>query len=171
VTKKITISVPDELHEKMEKWKDSYNFSRVFQEAIGEKIQRKEAFQERLKGDPDMEAIVERLKQEKLSLETDRHESGKNDGLRWAKSADYEDLQYVLGWNPDNDSWNHGKLPHDLHEQNESLDDYFNEIIESDSLLEYDSYTGEPTSHLTEYVAGWTEGVAEFWNEIESKLQ
>ena len=69
MTKTITISVSDELHETMMKWKDSFNFSGVFQEAIAEKIQRKEDFQKRLKEvTEDMNETIERLKLEKEEI-------------------------------------------------------------------------------------------------------
>jgi len=34
VTKRVTVSVPDELHEKLEAWKGKLNFSKVFQDAV-----------------------------------------------------------------------------------------------------------------------------------------
>ncbi len=42
MAQKITISVPDELHEKMQQWKDSFNYSGLFQDVVSKEIQRKE---------------------------------------------------------------------------------------------------------------------------------
>jgi len=44
MAKKITISVPDDLYEKMTEWKSSLNFSKVFQNAISVMIQKKRNF-------------------------------------------------------------------------------------------------------------------------------
>jgi predicted CopG family antitoxin len=46
----VTLSFPDDLYEKIEKWKDSLNLSEVFRIAISKEIKRKEVFQKRLKG-------------------------------------------------------------------------------------------------------------------------
>jgi len=42
MTQKITISIPDELHEKMQHWKDSFNYSGLFQDAVSKEIQKRE---------------------------------------------------------------------------------------------------------------------------------
>ena len=47
MVKRITVSVPDELHEKMEKWRSNFNFSKVFQNAVSGAIQKKEDFEKR----------------------------------------------------------------------------------------------------------------------------
>jgi post-segregation antitoxin (ccd killing protein) len=60
MAKKVNITVPDELHEKMQKCRKDFNFSAIFQEAVAEAIERKESFRKRLEEDEDMAAIVER---------------------------------------------------------------------------------------------------------------
>ena len=56
---RVTLSVPDDLYEKIEKWKDSLNLSKVFRIAISKEIKRKEVFQEKLKGVSSMEKTKE----------------------------------------------------------------------------------------------------------------
>ena len=51
MVKRVTISVPDDLHEKMEKWREQFNFPQLFQKTIAAAIKNKEDFQNRLKGD------------------------------------------------------------------------------------------------------------------------
>jgi len=42
VAQKITISVSDELHEKIQQYKDSFNYSKIFQDIISKEFQKKE---------------------------------------------------------------------------------------------------------------------------------
>ena len=89
MAKKVTISIPDMLHEKLEKWRESFNLSKMFQDAVTEAIQRKEEFQKRIREDLDLSQIVDRLRREKLQSEGNYYQSGKSDGLHWAKTAHY----------------------------------------------------------------------------------
>ena len=66
---KITISVPDELYEKMKEWKSSLNFSQVFQNAISGMIQKKEALTSKIRNEIDFSSVVDRLKKEKVEFE------------------------------------------------------------------------------------------------------
>lgn len=162
MSKKITISVPDELYEKMSTWKSSFNFSKVFQNAIASMILKKEEFSRKIAEEIDISSIVERLKNEKLEVETNFRENGKKDGFEWSKTAHYKDLQYALAWMP-------GENPF----KDDELGDYFKQIGEKYRLML--SETGRAAqSHFNEftskYVAGWKEGVETFWNEVKDKL-
>ena len=53
MAKKITLSVPDELYEKMNEWKTSLNFSKVFQNAMSGMIQKKETLTAKLRKEID----------------------------------------------------------------------------------------------------------------------
>lgn len=160
MTKKITISVPDDLHEKMEKWKASFNFSGIFQEAVRERINRKEAFKQRLKEEFDMEAAIERLRSEKAEVEQDFFNQGKNDGLEWAKNAHYEEIRGALEWDPGTQT-----LPDD-----EGLREEINTWIEEDPDLDFEYRSGEMTNETFEWAKGWVEGVKEFWDEVKGKI-
>lgn len=171
MTKKITISVPDELHEKMEKWKESFNFSRVFQEAISEKIQRKEDFQERLKGGSNMQTIIERLKEEKIKSGEDYYEEGKKDGLEWAKAAHYDEIQYALQWETVKDIQQHqpGLFATDP-TKDEVLGEYFGEVMKEDLYMGFDTNHDMPNDHFIAWEIGWKEGIEAFWNEVAEHL-
>ena len=164
MVKKITISVPDELHQKMMEVKEVFNFSRVFQDAISNLIQRREDFQKRLKGDKKMAEIIERLHKERAESEGNYFEYGKTKGLIWAKSTHYQEIVYALKW--------------DVHEKpvDENLFDYFkNYFLESDEYPFFD-YETDPlvpewvNSCMYSFLLGWKEGVAEFWYEIKDKI-
>lgn len=170
MTKKVTISVPDELHGKMEKWKDSFNFSKVFQGAISEAIQKKENFQTRLKEVTTMEQAIERLKREKTEAESDYFEQGKKDGLEFAKSASYEDLQYAICWEPMNRQ--PGLIGYDP-TRDEVLGEYFDEIGQEDPHMEFEDTTmghSRPNDLFAAWEEGWVEGVSEFWDEVKDKI-
>ncbi|MDY6903867.1 MAG: hypothetical protein SWH61_04200 [Thermodesulfobacteriota bacterium] len=160
MAKKITISVPEDLYEKMTKWRHSLNFSNVFQKAISAMIQKKEDFQTRLQDELDQSAIIERLRNEKAESENNYFDLGKKDGLKWAKNAHYDDLQYALRWTP-GDNPTHDNI----------LGDYFDDRIKQDDIMDY--AVGDPTSvnaFVETYIQGWKEGVQAFWDEVSEKL-
>ena len=60
MVKKVTLSVPDELFKEMKKWRKALNFSRIFQEAISNEVQKKELFKTKLREqDKTMKEIFE----------------------------------------------------------------------------------------------------------------
>ncbi|MFP4038956.1 MAG: hypothetical protein ACLFS7_00320 [Desulfosudaceae bacterium] len=161
MARKMTISVPEDLYERMAKWKGTFNFSSVFQKAVSAVIQKKEDFQERIQEELDQTAIVERLRQEKAESENDYFEQGKQDGLHWAKIAHYDDLQYALLWIPD-----------DKPTQDKILGDYFADRIAADDIMDY-AVGSDPVcvnEFVKTYLEGWKEGVGEFWEEVRERL-
>ena len=91
MTRKVTISVPDELYEKMSKWRSSFNFSKIFQKTIAGMIENKESLRHKIKKEFDFSAIIERLKREKFETENNFIERGKRDALEWLKTAHYKE--------------------------------------------------------------------------------
>lgn len=162
MSKKITISVPDDLYEKMKEWRSSFNFSKVFQNAMINLISTKESFQKRLNEEMDLSAIIERLKKEKLEVETNFLEKGKTEGVEWSKKAHYKDLQYALSWIP-------GENPF----KDERLGDYLTQTF-SKYKRKVTSTGRMAQSRFNEFtesfVDGWKEGVETFWNEVKDKL-
>ncbi|WP_459923563.1 hypothetical protein [Desulfatiferula olefinivorans] len=162
MAKKITISVPDDLHEKMAEWKSALNFSKVFQTAVANMIRKKEALRHRINEEIDLASIIDRLKREKMEFENNVVENGKKDGLEWSKTAHYRDIQYALSWHPD-----------DKPDKDERLGDYFSQMLTAYSRKL--SVTGrQAQKRLNElsrqYLDGWKEGVELFWNEVKDKL-
>jgi len=162
MAQKITISVPDELYERMQHWKSSVNFSKVFQNAISGMIQKKEAFASKIGKELDFATIVDRLKKEKIDYEFNITECGKNDGVEWCKTAHYHELQYALALTS-------YKNPG----QDEELGDYFSHMFAKykkritasgqkaqDAFIEFSE----------KYLKGWKEGVELFWKEVKDKI-
>jgi hypothetical protein len=157
MAKKVTISIPDMLHEKLENWRESFNLSKMFQDAVSEAIVKKEEFQKRIREDLDLGQIIERLRREKMQSEGNYLESGKKDGILWAKTAHYDHLQYALHWS---DLRNASKDP--------ILGQYFNEMFSTNRFLESNTY--RDPEYLLNYLKGWKQGVEHFWTEIKEKL-
>ncbi|MBT3176180.1 MAG: hypothetical protein HOG03_01845 [Desulfobacula sp.] len=157
MAQKITLSIPDLLHEKLKEWRASFNLSKMFQEVVTDAILKKEEFQKRFSKDYNMSEIIKRLKQEKLIWERQYYKLGKEEGLRWAKTARYEDFLYVLKFD---DTY---KLVFDS-----QLFDYFDKIYQSaglEKLLVSNSFT-----HEKMFIDGWFKGISEFWNHVKEKL-
>ncbi len=161
MAKKITVSVPDELHQKMTEWRESFNFSKIFQKAVSSMIQRKEEFQTRLRSNIDMAAIADRLRREKLESQSESSELGKKEGVTWARSAHYEELQYALRW-----------LPEKNPQRDEVMGDYFARLFASNKELLPATPEGNagPNEFVRTFLAGWKEGVDAFWDEIKDKI-
>lgn len=157
MAKKVTISVPDILHEKLEKWRESFNLSKMFQDAVSEAIQRKEEFQKRIREDLDLNEIIERLRREKQQAEGNFLESGKNDGILWAKMAHYNDLQYAVHW----DDFENAR-------KDKVLGSYFCDAMTDNHLFATSTYQSE--EYVLKYLKGWKQGVIQFWEEISDKL-
>lgn len=157
MAKKVTVSIPDMLHEKMEKWRTSFNLSKMFQDAVSEAIQKKEEFQKRIKEDKDLSQIIERLRTEKMQSEGNYYESGHNDGVQWAKTAHYDDLLYAVSW--DN---------FEAALEDKVLGEYF--VAQQKRKRLEAALFSESNSYLNVYLQGWKSGVEQFWNEISDKL-
>ena len=157
MTRKITLSIPDLLHEKLEAWRKSFNLSQMFQEALTEAIRKKEEFQRRMQEDHDMADIIQRLRREKEQSEGNYWEKGKRQGIHWAKHAHYDDLVYVVGLSPDTNISADPRLAH-----------YFSTLEEKPDEVEF--ATESPSRATQHFVEGWYRGVEEFWNAIKEKL-
>jgi hypothetical protein len=157
MTKKVTVSIPDLLHEKMEKWRRSFNLSRMLQDAIMEAIQRKEDFQKRIQEDLDLFEIIDRLKREKERSEGNYFDTGRHDGMAWAKTAHYDDIQYALSWE-DLDGAARDKV----------LGEYFAERI--NMIKRMDIRLEGIDEYVSLYLKGWKKGLDEFWEEVKQKL-
>lgn len=157
MAKKVTISIPDMLHEKLEKWRESFNLSKMFQDAVSEAIQRKEDFQKRIREDLDLGQIIDRLRREKLQSEGNYLETGKKDGILWAKTAHYDHLRYALAWS-DLDNATRDAI----------LGPYFSEVFAANLLRGDDTYSR--SEYLKNYLCGWKQGIEIFWLEIKERL-
>ena len=162
MAKKVTISVPDELYEKMIEWKSSLNFSRVFQNAVSGVIEKKEALTSRIRNEIDFSSVITRLKKEKIDYEFNITECGKKDGLEWCKTAHYDELQYALAWTPYANPF-----------RDEELGDYFSDMFKKyKKRIAAGGRKAQDWFNVfsEKYVKGWKEGVELFWSEVKDQL-
>lgn len=157
MAKRVTVSIPDMLHEKMEKWRESFNLSKMFQDAVADAIQKKEDFQKRIKQDLEMGEIIERLKREKAHSERNYYDKGREDGFVWARSASYDDLIYALNWTEPEDAC-----------KDPILGAYFSEKAAKNRLM--DGGNSRNTTYMSVYLEGWRKGLVEFWEAIKDKI-
>lgn len=161
MAKKVTISVPDELHAKMEKWRASFNFSGIFQKAVSGVIQKKEELEKRVREELDISDVVERLRMEKTEFVDRYRDIGKRAGLEWSKMARYPEILYALRWSPDQDPC-----------KDDQLGAYFSRLFATDPLLACEAPLSltETTEFREIFTRGWQEAVQIFWNEIKDRV-
>lgn len=166
MVKKFNLSVSDELAEKIEERRDYLgNLSFLFQEAVRDKIRKREEYERRITGGGEsMEATIERLRAEKTEAENDWYDMGVKEGIAWAKNVSYATLQYMLAFDVEDHSWS--SLVKD-----EILGEDFDETFKENSgFLTFDENFGNPSSITLQWLRGWKEGVETFWREVEGKL-
>ena len=152
MSKRITLSVPDALHDKIEEWRTSFNLSRVFQDAVAEVIRRKENLQARFTD--DLPQVIARLKREKSEAEEDWYRRGAAAGAAWARSAHWLELKGILS-----------RPAAELAGPEGELRDYFRELFER----ELGDAAADDTARLR-LLAGWQQGVGEFWSLVRDKI-
>ena len=166
--KKFNLSVPDALAQKIYGRRDQLgNLSAIFQDALAEKIRKQEEFEERLKGDQDMEATIARLKREKAQLQTDYFSKGKEDGLRWAKATSYNDLEYARRFDPKGED---GLYDPTIPLHDDVLGHYFIDALEADPLTDPGYDEDELNEHAKKWLDGWLEAVHQFWQAVSDKI-
>ena len=158
MAQKITLSIPDLLHDKLKEWRKSFNLSKMFQEALTDAIKTKEDFHKRFSEDFDMPEIIKRLQLEKLTWEKKFFKIGKIEGLKWARIAPYVDLLYVLDFK---DTY---KIVSDP-----LVSDYFDQIYQDIELEKYSNNSA--VGHEQMFIDGWIKGVKEFWEQVKEKLK
>lgn len=160
--KKVTISVPDELHKKMQKWRHLFKPSKVFQDAMTYLIEKKENFAKRVKEGEDMAATIERLRKQKAAFEGEMEDRGRDEGLRFARIADYEVLIEALKELTVIDNGTEYLAA-------TSLEEYFIKATEGEGIELFQEQR-QITPEFSQWLLGWKQGVEAFWVEIEGKI-
>lgn len=156
VAQRITITLPDNLHERLQMFKESLNVSGVCQRALDLAIQIEEI---KVSTDiPAMSKAIARLRKEKQEASANWKQTGLKDGLTDAtEELDYVTLKYIgeggdinssipgVKYDPPVIMW----LRHFRFQEYEQEGDYFESDI---------------------YTQGWIEGVIHVWKEIKDKL-
>ncbi|MGA2226672.1 MAG: hypothetical protein ABSH41_19710 [Syntrophobacteraceae bacterium] len=114
MTKKITVTVPDNLHRKLEKWRPQINISKICQDALTIEIDKKERFQTKLAEEKSIPEIWENAD---LKTRQGQYTAGKEIGFVYAKIAPYRSIKkfekYVVRWD-EQDPKEISRFYHDL---------------------------------------------------------
>lgn len=156
MAQRITITLPDDLHERLQMFKESLNVSGVCQQAIDLAVQIEEI---KVRTDiPAMEKAIARLRKQKQEASAKWKQTGFQDGLIDAtETLNYLTLKYIGEGGDINKSIPGTKyeppiimeLEHHRLEGYEKEEDYFESEI---------------------YTQGWIEGVIHVWKEIKDQL-
>ena len=165
MTRKITLSIPDRLHEKLNEWRNSFNLSKMFQDALSDAIEKKEAFSKKFCEEFDMTQIIDRLQQEKEQWLKNFYTAGKKRGFGWAQAAPYQDLLYVLDCG---DTCNTGQDTGQNIVRHSRFKAYFEQLYDAHDLTRYIRQGGG--DHEQKFLEGWFDGVNAFWNEVKEYI-
>jgi hypothetical protein len=175
MSKIISISIPEKLHERLQNLKDKINVSKLCQDAILKEIKKIEDFRKRIHKSPKTDKIIERLSKEMNESEGLVYERGRKDGEQWAKTAHYDDLYGAVCKQEDEDIINSGPVddlePEILDYLSEKhkirfggIDDYL------DKVLPVKVHSHNWYIYTISYRRGWYEAILDFWNEIKDKI-
>jgi post-segregation antitoxin (ccd killing protein) len=154
MTARLNITIPDQLHERLQAAKESQsdlNVSAICQEAIEAAVKLAEC---RKSAGSKRERAIERLNLQIRRGQKEWYKRGRQDGLNDASELDYEDFSIVT------EALNQEiNLP-----QMMTIPGYFQSVEKSAAELEC------PQAMRSAYYAGWIDGVLEFWNDVKDEL-
>lgn len=151
---RLNITIPDELHERLQVVKDvqpGLNVSAICQEAIEMTVKLAES---RKSAGSKRERAINRLNLQIRRGQKDWYRKGKEDGLNDAPDLNYEDFSVAI------ELTNTAINP--LHII--AVQEHFQSVEKSAAKLKC------PHPMRVAYYAGWMDGVLEFWNDIEDEL-
>jgi hypothetical protein len=102
VRQQISISVPEELHKRLEKYRESINLSEIFRAALSAKLDEIESRRK----DKKMETVIEKLRREKKEYENEAYQAGQKSFDDSMANWSYVDLLKLVAaeW-PSSTNW------------------------------------------------------------------
>jgi len=157
VAKKITLTIPESLHKKLEEWRTSFNMSGIFQDALTEAIKRKEEMQQRMSEDFNIAEVIERLKKEKETWQIRNFKKGEQYGMDWAMKAHYEDLVKAVN----------SKI--EILKKDPGYKDMFQKNLTD--LNEWATAKNRDIDEASQrFMEGWQKGVLSFWGLVKDRI-
>ena len=92
---RVSISIPEELMDRLEPFKDRIIVSQVCREALERRVTSCENAAQREDGDVDIEALIFRLREDRVLSEGRFEELGRQNAAAWLDAASYMDLRDV----------------------------------------------------------------------------
>jgi hypothetical protein len=158
VAERITITIPDDLHKRLQVVKENLNVSALCQKAIEQAVRLEEI--KKMTDIPARERVIERLRIERQKSEEEWFDCGKSDGLKDAEDLSYEDFEQLWKLYDSKieiqryDTWI------ELHRFPEELQEFLQGRMHG--------YSPKPIEYS--YLAGWIDGVTDFWDEIKDEI-
>jgi hypothetical protein len=143
---RLNITVPEELYERVERWRDRINLSRVCQDAIARELEKLEQVPDEVRS---MHEALTRLGREKAKVDRACFRKGVFDGLEWARSAEYPLLKR-WGERDGNGA--------------------FEEILRGPAAESSSQHEEDPSWDAKPYAEGWMAGVQQFWERVKKNL-
>lgn len=113
-----------------------------------------------------MEAIIQRLKEEKACMEKDSFKNGKTEGQGWAISASYSDFIYAVKYDYTyQDHWVTSSILND-----NVIGEYFRDAFEEDHLMGVKPHDPCLNYYAASWVKGWFDGVRDIWSKVVDKI-
>jgi len=153
MTKVISISIPDELHERLEQYKKDLNMSQLFREKVEEVLASKERIKNQIRGEVNMKQVLKRWDQEDKADKEEGYKKGQVDGLEWASNAARKELKYLCEVFDPFGQWNHEGLFGD-----KVVGEHFEQMFDEDENL---GYEGEGLTDYNAYTRAWFDGFLE----------
>lgn len=144
---RLNITVPSELYNRIEKWRDRLNLSRICQEAIAREIAKLEDIPGEVR---ELQEVLARLEREKAAMERRWFRQGVQDGLNWGKGADYAALK----------RWGTAPISPET----------IREAVAGVAKDSAGKYTEDPSWDAIPYGEGWLTGVAQLWARVKDRL-
>ena len=144
---RLNITVPDELYQRIEKWRERLNLSRICKDAIGREIDKLELVPEDVR---QMHQALSRLGQQKATVERSCFRKGVYDGLEWARQAEYALLKH----------WG----------EQAANDGAMDEALRGPAAGSASAHSKGIDWHPRPYAEGWISGVHQFWDRAKNRL-
>jgi hypothetical protein len=141
---RLTVSVPQDLHERLDRWRENINISRICQEALERELRRLEELPQDAIVLGDM---VRRLSAEKADGDRQWFSQGVSDGMTWARGAAYVDLKSVAMSSVDGSPGAKA-------------------AVRKGATV----HRSQPGFDTDAYESGWRFAAAEIWRRVEAKL-
>ncbi len=142
MAERITITIPNDLHERLQAVKDALNVSRVCQEGLEAAIRIEELKREK---SPNMDTLIEKLRIEKEQDVAKWKEQGVIEGKKDALDLSYSEFR-------------------DL-ESKQSITDDLTDWIEENHFENMEGFVDKDV-----FLEGWLEGVLSVWDEVKESL-
>jgi metal-responsive CopG/Arc/MetJ family transcriptional regulator len=173
VRQQISISVPEELHERLEEYRDILNLSEIFRDALVVKLGEIEARRK----DPKTMTLIERLKKEKKELEDESIQAGKSYFDQYLENLPYEQFkklaEIVITTEIQVIHYRRPQLPAPpaaVHTLDTPPDDLWNQVCKITETNYRDWKKALKGWDKGQFIIGFLDRAKERWGEIQEKL-